>query len=340
MTFGVPEEITSNVGPEFTAEVTQQFLGSWKVHHRRTSVANPHANNRAEIAVKTVKRLLMDNTSPTGSLDTDNFQRAILTYRNSIDPETKASPALILFGRPVRDAIPIPPGRYCPHNTWKELLEHRERALAKRHSREHEKWSEHTQMLQPLQVGDHVYIQNLTGNHPKRWECTGVVVEVRQFHQYVVRVDGSGRVTLRNRQHLRKFTPFWSKSGKNAPLETPASLVPVAQGLSKPNLEICPPKPSHSIVPDLPTPQEDIPGTDSDLPSDRNDTDEGCQMPTEPVQPPITIEPVQPPTAIEPTEGAQPQRQTQEKVPRALARLMPHNKPGRREVTQVTSENE
>ena len=272
----------------------------------------------------------MDNTGPTGSLDTDNFQRAILTYRNSIDPETKASPALILFGRPVRDAIPIPPGRYCPHNTWKELLEHRERALAKRHSREHEKWSEHTQMLQPLQVGDHVYIQNLTGNHPKRWERTGVVVEVRQYHQYVVRVDGSGRVTLRNRQHLRKFTPFWSKSGKSIPLETPASLVPVAQGLSKPNLEICPPKPSHAIVPGLPTPQEDIPATDSDLPSDRNDTDEGCQMPTEPVQPP---------TAIEPTEGAQPQRQTQEKVPRALTRLMPHNRPGRREVTQVTSEN-
>ena len=331
VTFGVPEEITSDGGPQFTAGVTQQFLDFWKVHHRKTSVANPHANSRAEIAVKTVKRLLMDNTGPTGSLDTDNFQRAILTYRNSIDPETKASPALILFGRPVRDAIPIPPGRYCPHNTWKELLEHRERALAKRHSREHEKWSEHTQMLQPLQVGDHVYIQNLTGNHPKRWERTGVVVEVRQFHQYVVRVDGSGRVTLRNRQHLRKFTPFWSKSDKSVPLETPASLVPVAQGISKPNLEICPPKPSLSIVPDLPTPHEDIPATDSDLPSDSNDTDEGCQMPTEPVQAP---------TAIEPIEGAEPQQQTQEKVPRALTRLMPHNKPGRSEVTQVTSENE
>ena len=85
---------------------------------------------------------------------------------------------------------------------------HREQALAKRHSLEHEKWTQHTRALSPLSVGDHVYLQNLTGNHPKRWERTGTVVEVRQFHQYVIKVDGSGRLTLRNRQHLRKFTPF------------------------------------------------------------------------------------------------------------------------------------
>ena len=31
------------------------------------------------------------------------------------------------------------------------------------------------------------------------------MVEVRQHDQYVIRVDGSGRVTLRNRKFLRKF---------------------------------------------------------------------------------------------------------------------------------------
>ena len=98
VTFGIPEEITSDGGPQFTAGVTQAFLDAWKVHHRKTPVANPHANSWAEIAMKTVKRLLMDNTGPFGSLDTDKFQRAMLTYRNSIDPETKASPALIIFG--------------------------------------------------------------------------------------------------------------------------------------------------------------------------------------------------------------------------------------------------
>ena len=123
-------------------------------------------------------------------------------YRNSVDPETKASPALILFGRPIRDAIPIPMGRYRPHETWTELRSHLELALARRHSMDHELWNEHTRRLPPLQVGDHVYLQNLVGNHPRRWERTGTVVEVRQYHQCVIRVDGTGRVTIRNRQHL------------------------------------------------------------------------------------------------------------------------------------------
>ena len=83
-----------------------------------------------------------------------------------------------------------------------------ELALARRHSRDHEQWNEHTKRLPQLKVGDHVYIQNLIGNHPRGWERTGIVVEVRQYHQYVIRVDGTGRVTIRNRQHLRKFKPF------------------------------------------------------------------------------------------------------------------------------------
>ena len=106
ITFGIPEELTSDGGPQFTADETQRFLESWGVRHRRSSVANPHANSRAEIAVKTVKRMLMANTSPTGSLDVDSFQRAMLIYRNSIDPETKTSPAMIIFGHQIRDPIP------------------------------------------------------------------------------------------------------------------------------------------------------------------------------------------------------------------------------------------
>ncbi|KAH3861313.1 hypothetical protein DPMN_024240 [Dreissena polymorpha] len=52
----------------------------------------------------------MDNITATVSLDIDKFQRALLMYCNSVDPETKVSPALILFGCPIRDAIPIPMG--------------------------------------------------------------------------------------------------------------------------------------------------------------------------------------------------------------------------------------
>ncbi len=70
-----------------------------------------------------------------------------------------------------------------------------------------ERWTQHTKRLLPLVVGNHVRIQNQTGAHPTRWDKTGVVIEVRQFDQYAVRVDGSGRMTIRNRKFLRKYTP-------------------------------------------------------------------------------------------------------------------------------------
>ncbi len=113
----------------------------WGVHHRLSSVAFPHSNCRAEINVKTIKRLIAGNVGNDGTLDIDTFQRAILQYRNTPDPSTKMSPATCLFGRSVKDLIPILPGKYCPHATWKESLQLREEALCHGHQ---EKWTEHT----------------------------------------------------------------------------------------------------------------------------------------------------------------------------------------------------
>ena len=208
VTYGIPDEMASDGGPEFTSSSTKKFMETWGVHHRLSSVAFPHSNCRAEIGVKTMKRLLTDNIGPNGDLDTDKVQRAILQYRNAPDPATKVSPAMCLFGRPIRDFIPVFPGRYRPHSVWTETLEAREEALRKRHMIAAERWSEHTRRLPQLAVGDQVRIQNQTGPHPLKWDKTGQVIEVRQHDQYVLRTDGSGRVTLRNRKFLRKYTPF------------------------------------------------------------------------------------------------------------------------------------
>ncbi|XP_020901236.1 uncharacterized protein K02A2.6, partial [Exaiptasia diaphana] len=104
-TFGVPEELSSDGGPKLTAGRTEAFLKLWGVRHRISSAYFPQSNGRAEVAVKTAKRLLMSNTGPSGNLDDDRFLRAILQLRNTPDADCNISPAQIIFGRPIRDTL-------------------------------------------------------------------------------------------------------------------------------------------------------------------------------------------------------------------------------------------
>ena len=246
-TFGIPEELASDGGTEFTAAETQEFLKNWQVHHRCSSVANPHSNCRAELAVKQVKRIISDNCNASGSLNTDSFHRALLSYRNTPDPVTKFSPARAIFGREVRDGLPLSPGRYNPHPMWQELLDYREKGLAKRVHVKKEAWSEHTRKLEKLVLGDRVFIQNQTGTSPRRWDRTGVVIEVKEYDQFLIKVDGTGRTTLRNRKFLRKYIP------------TP-KLQPET------NVKVQPPKipsiqPSESDIAGSPSPTQSAPPT-------------------------------------------------------------------------------
>ena len=93
----MPEELATDGSPVYVAFSTQQFFEIWGVRHRLTSAYHPHSNLRAETAVKTVKTLIANNISPSGSLDTNAFLAAMLNYRNTPDRDTRMSPAQILF---------------------------------------------------------------------------------------------------------------------------------------------------------------------------------------------------------------------------------------------------
>ena len=221
-TFGVPEEFASDGGPEFTASITSNFLKKWGVKTRISSAYHPQSNGRAEVAVKSAKRLLQANTGPNGSLNHDKFLRALLQLRNTPDPDCDLSPAQILFGRPIRDSLSFVNRleKYSnPHvrPMWRAAWAQKEEALRTRFTKSSESLNEHAKVLPPLNEGDKCFIQNQTGRHPTKWHRTGSVVEACGHDQYRIKVDGSGRVTKRNRQFLRAFKPA-STSIDNPPL--------------------------------------------------------------------------------------------------------------------------
>ena len=86
VSFGVPEKLSSDGGPEFSAGSTEAFLKLWSVRHRVSAAYFTQSNGRAEVAVKTVECLLRSNTGPTGCLDQDSFRRAMLQLRNTLTP--------------------------------------------------------------------------------------------------------------------------------------------------------------------------------------------------------------------------------------------------------------
>lgn len=203
-TFGVPSELSSDGGPEFTSDSTTKFLAKWGVHHRVSSAFYPQSNGRAELAVKKAKRLLGGNIGPNGSLNNDLLLRALLQVRNTPNQDSGSSPAEIVFGRQLRDAFSFvnrTPVFDNPaiHPRWRQAWLAKERILAN-----HQSQDPPSRPLEKLVAGDTVYVQNQHGPHPLKWDKVGTIIEPLTFNKFLVKTHGSGRVTMRNRRFLRK----------------------------------------------------------------------------------------------------------------------------------------
>ena len=211
---GVAESLTTDGGSTYLSNQFQTFLKNYKVHHRVSSVAYPHGNTRSEVAVKSAKRLMRSNMNDRGDLNTVAITRALLEYRNTPDRDTGLSPAELLYGRQLKDFLPSKPHKNkIPkqenfREEWRNIADWREKALARRSLKVMDKLSKNTKDLPQLQIGDSVLVQNQLGNNPRRWEKRGTVVKVLPYRQYEVMMDGSRRVTLRNRQYLRRYEPL------------------------------------------------------------------------------------------------------------------------------------
>jgi hypothetical protein len=199
-TYGVPKTIYTDGGLPFQGQVVQEFLRQWKVNNVTSSAMYPQSNGRAELAVKTAKRLLRDNTASDGSLNTNKASQALLQYRNTPLKHLGLSPAQILFHRNLRDGMPATSDSLKPNKLWVIAAYQREEAFVKRNEDLTEKYNRSTKEMPILSIGKEVLIQNTSFN--KRWLKYGTVVD-RNDRKYTIKVHGSGRVITRNRKFLK-----------------------------------------------------------------------------------------------------------------------------------------
>ena len=103
-----------------------------------------------------------------------------------------------------------------------------------------ERYNSSVHELIPLHVGDAVALQT----RQKRWMRVGRVVEVLKDRQYRIRMEGSGRVTLRNRRFIKKIHPSLIKpTPYPSPLNAGAPIF-----MSHSAVEISSPPPAQSPV--------------------------------------------------------------------------------------------
>ena len=203
-TFGVPEEISTDGGPPFNGLEFREFLKRWSINWRLSSAHYAQSNGRAEAAVKSAKRILTHNITDSGNLDTEAATQAMLLHRNTPAQGTNVAPAVMLYGKILKDHLPSDQRNI--RREWREIAESREKALSRRLVT-----PSHRSELAQLEVGEVVQVQNQCGNAPKKWNNTGQVVEVLPNRQYRVMMDGSRHLSLRNRKFLKPISPLCRK---------------------------------------------------------------------------------------------------------------------------------
>ena len=154
-----------------------------------------------------MKRLIMGNTGKGGNIDTDEIALALTQYRNTPLKGTDKSPAQLLLGRQLRDGIPQSIESYKISDHWQHFIRQRELALGKQNSASKEYHDKKSRNYERLEVGTMVTCQN---THTKKWDKRRLVVEVLPHRQYKIKMEGSGRVSLRNGIHLPPLLHFLS----------------------------------------------------------------------------------------------------------------------------------
>ena len=183
--FGIPKQIVTDPGPQFTSQEFKNFLKKWGIEYVEASPFHHSANGKAESAVKSAKHMIKKALKS----GTDTAQ-ALLEQRNTPRQDTGLSPAEMMFGRKTRSFIPMKKTAKPP----KEITQKRQKCKDSVKRCYDRKASD----LKKLRIGQRVYFEHRE-NRP--WQ-KGEVENNLGDRTYKIRGDNGG-LYRRNRVYMR-----------------------------------------------------------------------------------------------------------------------------------------
>lgn len=187
--FGIPEEVVSDNGPQFSSAEFKEFARQFDFRHFTSSPHHPQGNGHAERAVQTAKKILKQ----------EDPVMALMSYRSTPCSTTGFCPAQLLMGRKIRTTLPTLEKNLLPK--WPSRTAVREKDRREKAKQAHYFNRRHgARPLPALQPGD-VVLSKL--DHEKSWSLPAVVSsEVTTPRSFVIRAQ-QGAELRRNRRHLR-----------------------------------------------------------------------------------------------------------------------------------------
>ena len=104
-TWGLPQQLHSDNGPQFVSAEFEHFLKSNGVIHTTSAVYHPNSNGQAERFVSTLKHALKTQSDPV-SLQT-KISRFLLTYRTAVNNSTGELPSVLMLRRRLRTRLDL-----------------------------------------------------------------------------------------------------------------------------------------------------------------------------------------------------------------------------------------
>ena len=229
ISFGVPDIIISDNGPQYSSQEFKKFCSDWNICHRPVNPHFPQENGMAERAVQTAKQIL----------DLPDPEIGLLNYRATLHSATGISPSLALLGREIQTRLPVLSKVLLPRSVKPEEIRAADKSAKQRYKQYYDD-RYGARNLPVLPQGEPVLVKL---DNEKKWTKQGDIVQSDPVANRSYLVQTEDGVFRRNRKHLQNVP-----ADPTDPVETKDPINVSSD-----------PKPPELVPKPTPVPKQDVP---------------------------------------------------------------------------------